>query len=160
MATEKEIEMSAKVYRVNLKPAEREQLVELTQKGTVKVRKYKRAQALLLADEAQVGGGQADESIMTQVGLSLATVERIRQRFAEGGLSQALNEAPRPGRPRGFSGKQRAEVTALACSTPPDGYGRWSLRLLADKLVELEIVESISPQSVQAILKKTNSNRI
>ena len=142
--------MSAKVYRVNLKPAEREQLMELTQKGTVKVRKYKRAQALLLADEA----------IMTQVGLSLATVERIRQRFAEGGLMQALNEAPRPGRPRGFSGKQRAEVTALACSTPPEGYGRWSLRLLADKLVELEIVESISPQSVHAILKKTNSNHI
>ena len=145
-----------KKYRVKLNQAERDQLDGLTSRGSIKVRTYKRAQVLLLADEAQARGGQSDEAISNQVKISLATIQRIRRRYVEEGLEAALNEKPRPGAPKQFKGKQAAQVTALACSEPPEGYGRWSLRLLADKLVELEYVETISYGTVSRVLKKTN----
>lgn len=148
-----------KKYRIRLSPAQREKLEELTRSGTIKVRKYKRARVLLLADEAHPEGNQLDEAISTRVDISLPTIGRIRRRFVEEGLEAALEEKPRPGKPKTFSGQQRAQITALACSEPPEGYARWSLRLLADKLVELELVDSISHVTVQEVLKKTNSNR-
>jgi transposase len=147
-----------KKYRVKLSKVQRERLQELTNSGTIKVRKYKRARVLLLANEAHKEGCKTDEEIAKRVGISIPTIQRIRQRFVEEGLEAAINEKPRPGKPKTFNGQQRAEITALACSDPPVGYERWSLRLLARKLVELEMVESISHVTVREVLKKTNSS--
>jgi transposase len=147
-----------KKYRVKLSKVQREQLQELTSSGTIKVRKYKRARVLLLANEAHREGCKTDAEIVERVGISTPTIQRIRQRFVEEGLEAALNEKPRPGKPKTFTGQQRAEITALACSDPPVGYKRWSLRLLARKLVELEMVDSISHVTVREVLKKTNSS--
>ena len=152
-----EISMPKK-YRVKLSKVQREQLQELTSSGTIKVRKYRRARVLLLANEAHREGCKTDAEIVERVGISTPTIQRIRQRFVEEGLEAALNEKPRPGKPETFSGQQRAEITALACSDPPVGYERWSLRLLARKLVELEMVDSISHVTVREVLKKTNSS--
>lgn len=148
----------SKKYRVKLSKVQREKLQELTSSGTIKVRKYKRARVLLLADEAHQEGCQSDQEIAERVDISVATIHRIRRRFFQEGLESALNEKPRPGKSRTFTGKQRAQITALACSEPPEGHARWSLRLLADKLVELDIVDSISHVTVQQVLKKTNSS--
>ena len=148
-----------KKYRISLSQIQREKLEELTRGGTIKVRKYKRARVLLLADEAHAAGNKSDEEISERVDISMASIHRIRRRFVEEGLEAALDEKPRPGKPKTFSGEQRAQITALACSQPPEGYARWSLRLLADKLIELELVDSISHVTVQDVLKKTNSNR-
>jgi transposase len=145
-----------KKYRVELSKAQREILQELTSSGTIKVRAYKRARVLLLADEAQADGSKTDEQIATRVDISIPTIQRVRRRFVEEGLEAALNEKSRPGGRPKFSDRQRAAVTALACSEPPEGRARWSLRLLADKLVELEQVDSISHKTVGEILKKTN----
>lgn len=150
--------MTRRKYHVELSQDQRGTLQKLTSTGTVKVRTYKRAQMLLLADEAQGGAAKSDGEIAEQVGVSSITVHRIRRRFAEEGLEAALTEKPRPGAPPKFSGKQKAEITALACADPPEGYARWSLRLLADKLVEMEIFESISHDTVGKVLKKTNSS--
>lgn len=150
--------MPAKKYRVTLSKEQREELEDLTRRGTVSVRKYKRARVLLLADESNEQGAKKDEEIAELVNTSVSTSHRVRRRFVEEGLEAALTEKPRPGKPRTFSGRDRAAVTALASSEPPEGQARWSLRLLADKLVELEIVDDISHQTVRDILKKTNSS--
>jgi transposase len=145
-----------KKYRIKLSTEQRKILKELTSSGTVKVRVYKRAQVLLLADENREGGAKSGSQIAEQVGLSMATVYRVQRRFAEANLEAALTEKPRPGAPRQFKGRDRAKITTLACSEPPEGYARWSLRLLAEKLVELELIESISHDTVDKVLKKTN----
>lgn len=145
-----------KKYRVKLSKVQREKLQELTSRGTMKVRKYKRARVLLLADEAHKEGCKSDKEVAERVDISVSTIQRIRRRFVEEGLESAISEKPRPGRSRTFTGQQRAQITALACSEPPEGHARWSLRLLANKLVELEIVDSISHVTVQEVLKKTN----
>lgn len=150
--------MSTKKYRVKLTNRERKYLKKLTTTGKESARKLNRARILLLSDEANPEAAESDPEIARILGVSSATVTRIRQRFIEEGLRPALNEKPRPGAPPKFSGKERAEITALACSDPPEGHGRWSLRLLADKLVELELIESISYKTVGEVLKKTNSN--
>jgi transposase len=153
-----EVSMPQRKYHVKLSATQRDELEKLTRSGTIKVRKYKRARVLLLADEAHKDGCKSDEQIAERVDVSRPTVERLRCRFAQEGLEAALGEKPRPGRPRKFNGKQRAEITALACSDPPAGHARWSLRLLANRLVELEIVESIHHDTVREVLKKTNSS--
>ena len=140
-----------RVYVVNLSEAERSQLMRLTTQGREAERKVRRAQVLLHAD-----AGKSDKAIVEQVGVSVATVERIRRQYATAGLEAALAEKPRSGRPVGISGETRAKVTTLACSTPPAGRSRWTLRLLAAKVVELAETETVSYQSVRAILKKTN----
>jgi transposase len=145
-----------KKYRVKLSKEQRELLEELTSKGTMKVRAYKRAQILLLADEAQAANPKSDEQIAEQVQTSPATVQRVRQRFVESSLDGALTEKARSGAPPKITGRQRAQITSLACSDPPEGYARWSLRLLASKLVELELVDQISHDSVDRVLKKMN----
>jgi transposase len=145
-----------KKYRIKLTQAQREALQELTNGGSIKVRKYKRARVLLLANEETEGVAKTDEEIAEQVAVSPATVYRIRRQFVEEGLKAALEEKPRPGAPPKFSGKDRAEITALACSEPPKGHDRWTLRLLADKLVELDILDDISHDTVDRVLKKTN----
>lgn len=145
--------MARKKYIVKLTDEERHELLELTRKGTIKARKMKRALILLQADE-----GLTDPEIMAAVQVSRPTVERIRKRFVEGGLEKALNEDPRPGQKRKLDGREEATLIALACSPAPAGHGHWSLRLLADKLVEMGVVESISHETVRLTLKKTNSS--
>lgn len=149
-----------KKYRIKLSQEQRDLLEELTSKGTMKVRAYKRAQILLLADETRFGGGKSDEQIAEQVKTSSATVQRVRQRFVESGLPGALTEKPRSGAPPKITSRQRAQITSLACSDPPEGYARWSLRLLATKLVELELIDQISHDSVDRVLKKMNLSLI
>jgi transposase len=145
-----------KKYRINLSTAQREILKELTSSGTVKVRVYKRARVLLLSDEKREGGYKPGSQIAEEVELSLATVQRVRRQFVQEGLAAALNEKSRSGAPRKFKERDRAKITALACAKPPKGHARWTLRLLAEKMVELELVESISHDTVDKVLKKTN----
>ena len=146
-------------YPVRLTSEERSQLNRQTMQGWIQVRALKRAQILLLADENHEHGRQTDKAIATKLAISMPTVERIRRRYVESGLETALKEQARSGRPATIRGEARAKITALACSTPPAGYGRWSLRLLADKAVALEFIEHISHDAVGDILKKTTSNR-
>jgi transposase len=142
--------MTRKLYEVTLGEAERQALERLTSRGEVQVRVYKRACILLLADK-----GCKDAEIVKRVGVSRATVGRIRERYTTEGLG-ATAERARPGRPSIFDGETRAKITALACSTPPEGRARWDLRLLADKAVELGYVPEISHVTVREILKKTS----
>ena len=142
-------------YNVKLSREERNELNRLTLQGRIKVRKLNRVKTLLLADENHVNGRKTDREIADKLDIGSATVERVRQRYVEEGLQVALNEKPRAGRPLEISGEARAQVTALACSTTPEGFARWSLRLLADKAVELAIIDRISYKTVGEILKKT-----
>jgi transposase len=141
--------MPAKKYIVKLASDERESLVELTSKGQVSARRMKRAQILMKADE-----DWKDEAIMAALNTSRSTVERTRQRFVEGGLDKALNEDPRPGQRTKLDDKAEAHLIALACSDAPNGRDHWPLRLLADTLVELGVVESISHEAVRQTMKK------
>ena len=143
-----------KKYKVSLAKKEQKELTEITKTGSTKVRTYKRAQVLLLANEKQKSGAKSDEQIAEIVFLSLATIQRIRQRYIEGGLANSLYDKARSGAPKKFSGQDKAQITALACSTPPEGRSRWTLRLLAQKMVELEYVDDISYDTVQQVLKK------
>jgi transposase len=150
--------MPRKKYHVNLSIEERRELEKMTRKGEIKARKFKRAMILLKADE-----GLTDKEIMAAVDTSRPTVERIRKRFVEGGLDKALtvkctvlcNEDPRPGQERKLDGRGEAILIATACSKAPEGHDHWTLRLLADKLVELGVVGSISHETVRLTLKKT-----
>jgi transposase len=143
--------MPAIKYIVDLTNSEREQLLDVTHRGKSSARKVKRALILCKSDE-----GLTDAQIAGALGVGTATVSRTRKRFVEEGLERALNERPRPGQPRKFNGKQEAHLIAVTCSQPPDGHGRWTLRLLAGKAVELGFVESVSPETVRQTLKKTN----
>jgi transposase len=136
--------MPAIKYIVDLTDEEREQLLQLLRKGKSAARKLTRARILL----------KADEQVAQALHVGSATVGRVRQRFVEEGLESALNERPRPGQRRKLSGKQEAHLIAVACSSPPQGHGRWSLRLLAGKVVELGLANSISPETVRKLLKK------
>jgi transposase len=143
--------MPKKKYFINLTEEEHRTLVDMTRKGTVKARKFKRAMILLRANE-----GLSDPQIMDAVQVSRPTVERIRKRYVEGGLEKALNEDPRPGQRRKLDGRGEAFLIATACSDAPEGHDHWTLRLLADRLVELAIVDSVSYETVRRTLKKTN----
>ena len=102
--------------------------------------------------------GKTDQEISDALGACLATIFNIRRRYHKKGLERAIGEEPRSGQPQKFKGKTMAKITAIACSKAPEGHARWSLRLLADHIVELDVVESISHVSVYNILKKTNSS--
>ena len=142
--------MPAKKYIVTLADEERQELLALTRAGEISARKMKRAQILLKADEKW-----KDKDIIAALNTSRSTVERIRKRYVEGGLDKALNEEPRPGAKRKLDGRAEARLIALACSDPPDDSDHWALRLLADELVELGLVDSISHEAVRQYLKKT-----
>jgi transposase len=148
--------MSQKQFLVQLSEQERLQLQKIVRSGKDKARKITRCRILLLADE---GNGKTDEEISDALDVCLATIFNIRRRYSQEGLERAIGEGTRSGQPPKFKGKAAAKITAIACSTPPDGQARWSLRLLANRVVELKIVGSISHQSVSNILKKTNLNR-
>ena len=150
-----------KRYRITLEAEERGQLEQLLSKGKADVRRLKHAQILLAADESPGGAAQKDEQIAMAVNVGRATVERIRRRFVEEGLELALSPYRTP--PRTYKtkldGEQEARLIAIACSAPPDGRSRWTLSLLADRMVELKQVDSVSRETVRQTLKKTASSR-
>src|SRR5215210_3728651 len=150
-----------KKYPVILSEAEREHLKSLIAAGTAPAaRKLTHARILLKADQSPEGPGWVDEQVAEAVETSQPTVARVRKQYFEEGLEAALNRrAPNREYQRKLDGEQEARLIALACSEPPEGQARWSLRVLADKLVELEIVEEeVSYQTVGRILKKTPSS--
>jgi putative transposase len=140
--------------QVRLRLKERALLKQIISKGSEKARKITRCRILLLADE-----GKTDTQIIEALMVARNTIRTVRSRYVREGLEAATNEQPRPGIPAKFSGRQKAKITAIACSQPPEGRSRWTLRLIADKVVELGMVESISHQTVKRILKKTSLNR-
>jgi transposase len=151
-----------KNYRVTLTAEEREQLRQLLARGKVDVRKLKHAQILFKADEAEGSPGWSDTRIAEALDVGLATVERVRRRFIEEGFEAALSPYRGPNRvyTTKLDGEQEAHLIALACSQPPDGRARWTLRLLAERMVELKYVETLSYESVRQTLKKTSCARI
>ena len=148
-----------KKYRITLTPEEREHLEGLLSRGRVSALKQRHARILLLADENRPGGCDSDAKIANSVEVGTATVERVRRAFVFHGLQASLSRK-NPDRHylRKLDGKGEARLVALACGSAPKGHESWSLRLLADRLVELEVVDSISRETVRQTLKKTKSN--
>src|SRR5215210_4478047 len=150
-----------KKYRVTLTLAEREELERLLARGKADVRKIKHAQILLKADEADAGPAWSDARIAEAVEAGTATVERVRQRFVEEGLASALSPY-RGGKhiyEHKLDGAQEAHLIALDCSAPPKGRARWTLRLLAQRMIELAYVDTVSHETVRQTLKKMRSSR-
>ena len=141
--------MPRKKYLINLSGEERERLLEMTRKGSLKARQFKRAMILLKADE-----GLSDPQIIAALNVSRPCVERIRKLFVADGIERALNEDPRPGQRRKLDGRAEATLIATACSEAPAGHKHWSLRLLAGKLVQLQVVDTVSYETVRRTLKK------
>jgi transposase len=144
--------VAKKKYLVDLTADDREQLRQLVRRGKHSSRKVTRARILLLAAD-----GSTDEQIVSALSCGINTVERTRRRFVEEGLG-CLNERPRRGAERKLTGKQEAHLIAVACSTPPGGRARWTLRVLADRVVELGFAPAIARETVRQVLKKTNSS--
>lgn len=146
-------------YVVRLTEAEREKLESLVKTGKVAARKRQRAHVLLKANVGGEGSGATDQQIAQALDVGAATIHRIRQAYVEKGLDEALGRKP-PGsrRMRKLDGAQEAHLVAVACGPAPQGRARWTIRLLAAKAVELEIVDSISKDTVHRTLKKTISS--
>jgi transposase len=151
-----------KRYRITLETDERQSLEQLLAKGKADVRRLKRARILLMSNESQRGRAWCVARIAEAVDCGPATVERVRRRFVEEGLELALSpyRSPRREYRSKLDGEQEARLITLACSQPPEGRGRWTLRLLADAMVELEMVDSISHETVRQTLKKTSLSPI
>lgn len=147
----------AKRYRVTLTQQERKELEQMIAKGKSSARKLAHARVLLQADESEQGPARTDRQIAQTLDLSTRTIERVRERFVEQGFDAALVPAPSKRiYSRKLDGKQEAKLIALACSRPPAGKKRWTLRLLADEAVEMEITDSLSHETVRQTLKKTS----
>jgi transposase len=146
-----------KTYIVTLTPEERRMLQEMLSRGKAAARKLMHARILLKADVAADGPGWNDEAIVEALEVGRATVERVRKEFVEEGLEAALERhKPRRQYRRKLDGDGEAHLIALACQKPPEGRRRWTLKLLADRMVQLEYVDEISYQTVRRTLKKTN----
>jgi transposase len=149
----------AKKYRVTLTEDERTMLTTLINAGTAPARMLTHARILLKADQAVGGPAWTDEAIHEALDVSLSTIARVRERFVEESIEAALQRRPASRtRERLLDGSEEAHLLALTCSPPPAGQERWSLRLLADKMVELEYVAHLSHETVRQTLKKTNSS--
>ena len=142
-----------KKYIVRLTPEEKQQLLDTIKKGKTSAREIRRAHTLLMAWQ-----GKTDEAIAKTLQVSVATVERTRKQFVEENMTATLKERPRAGKPRKLSSVGEACLIATTCSQPPLGHQSWTLQLLADRLVILEVVDKISTNTVGRILKKTNLN--
>lgn len=140
-------------YPISLSKWQRKELLTIVSTGTRSARVINRARILLMADE-----GIVNTMIAQTLSITAMTVYAVRRRFQRDGLG-VLYDRPRPGKPRKLDGKAEARLTAIACSEPPRGHARWSVRLLADRLVQLEIVDTISHKTVWETLKKTSLNR-
>jgi len=149
-----------KKYIVRLTAEQRAALEQRIRTGTTVASVQRHARILLKADAAQDGPAWDDAAIATALDLSVPTVERVRQRFVQSGLDSALGRKPTMRRSqRKLDGVGEAQLVAITCSPPPEGADRWTLALLADKLVELKVVDSIARDTVRLTLKKTNSSR-
>jgi transposase len=153
--------MPAKRYKVTLEPDERGDLEKLISRGKGAARRLAHARILLHADQGEGRPGKTDAEIAEAVGVSVATIERVRQRFVEEGLEAALSPRP-PQRlyPRKLDGEAEARLIALACGPPPEGRARWTLRMLAERMVVLGHVGSVSHETVRTTLQETNLSRI
>jgi hypothetical protein len=154
-------EEPVKKYKVTLTDDERQHLRGLIAAGKAAARELAHARIPLKADAAPGGPGWADDRIADAVEVSTDTVARVRQRFVEDSLGAALarQRPAKPSRERALDGRAEARLIALACSSPPDGRKRWTMQLLADRLVELEVVDAVSDETVRRTLQKTRSSR-
>jgi transposase len=148
--------MSQKLL-VRLSDEDRAALREMTRSGVGKAREITRARILLLADRNREGW-KTQEQIAQALGVSPVTVSRLCRRFVLEGKQGAIKERPRPGRAPKITGEVESHLLALACSAPPEGKARWTVRMLTDELIRLEIIADISHVAVHHTLKKTNSN--
>jgi transposase len=147
-------------YKVTLTKEEHEQLKAILGKGKHSSQQYRNACILLNSDEGQYGQKLSNEQIAQVLQINSKTVERVKQRFVEEGFEECIERKPYPKKgPKKADGDFEAHLIALSCSEAPEGYARWSLRLLADKMVELKYTDSISHETVRQVLKKTKSNR-
>lgn len=143
-------------YVVRLTVEERGQLMSVLGRGKVAATKRRHAQILLKADAGPEGSGRTDQEVAQALDVGSNTVHRVRKAYVEQGFEAALHGEPRGGhRPRKLDGAQEARLIALACGPAPEGRARWTLRLLADRIVELEIVDAIGKDAVRRVLKKT-----
>ncbi len=145
--------MARTTQPIKLRKHELRSLTTIIKRGTTTARTQTRARILDLLHR-----GEHPEAISSLLQVSLQTIFNVKRRYFTNGLDAALFDQPRSGRPIRIDGTQRAKITALACSSPPEGHARWSLRLLADKAVELQLCNSVSHNAVKEILKKTNSS--
>jgi transposase len=151
--------MPKKKYIVSLTPSERDFLEQLTKKGKTAAYKMNYARILLKADINQKEAGWTDSQIGESLNVGHATIERVKRRFVEFGIESALNRREQHKRRRKIiDGEKEAYLIAIACSETPAGKGNWTLRMLADKMVELEYVEQVSIETIRQTLKKTNLN--
>jgi len=147
-------------YKVTLTREEHEQLTAVMSKGKHSSQQYRNACILINSDEGPFGQKLSNEQIAQVLQINTKTVERVKQRFVEEGFDECMDRKPYPRKgPIKTDGDFEAHLIALSCSEAPEGYARWSLRLLADKMVELEYADSISHETVRQVLKKTKSNR-
>jgi transposase len=155
-------EIGVKKYVVRLSGGEREQLATLIRKGKSPAQRLLKARILLKADVPEAGEGWSDNQIIEAVATSASMVYRVRKQLVEEGVEAVLSRKPRatPSVPRIFDGEKEAKLIALACSEPPKGRARWTLRLLENKVVELAIVDRASDSTIGRTLKKTFSSRI
>ena len=150
---------STKKYRIRLTTDEQEELKALVSRGRTAAYKQTHARILLMSNESRVDGGMTDAEISRSLGVGQSMVERVRKRCVEGGIESALNRKKQlRRRQKRLDGEGEAKLIAIACGEPPDGRASWTLKLLADRLVECEIVETISTETVRRVLKKTNSS--
>lgn len=152
--------MPTKKYRIRLTTDEQQELKAVVSRGRTAAYKQTHARILLMSDEAREDGGMKDADISSSLGVGLSMVERVRRRCVEEGIESALNRRKQLRRRRKIlDGEGEARLIAMACGEPPEGRAGWTLKLLADQLVECEIVETISTETVRMVLKKTNSSR-
>ena len=152
--------MPKKKHHIQLSAQEHEELTSILRKGTASAQRQRHARILLLADTGDPDGARSDSQIAAAVQTSIPTVERVRRICVEHGLERALQRKdPERNYERKLDGKGEAQLIALCCGPAPQGRARWTLRLLAGRLVELEVVESICHETVRQVLKKTNSSR-
>jgi putative transposase len=145
--------MPRKAQPVSLTDDELRSLTTLTKRGATSARVQTRARILILLHR-----GRTPDAVASALQAGVATVFNVKRRYISGGLTSALHDKPRSGKPARISGVARAKITALACSAAPEGHARWTLRLLADKAVELGFVEAVSHNTVKEVLKKTASS--
>ena len=147
-------------YKVTLTKEEHDQLQAVLSKGKHSSQLYRNACILINSDEGPYGNKLSNEQIAQVLQINNKTVERVKQRFVEEGFDACMDRKPYPSKgPKKADGDFEAHLIALSCSKAPEGYARWSLRMLADKMIELEYTDSVSHETVRQVLKKTKSNR-
>jgi transposase len=153
------VKLMEKKYIVKLTNEERDELNKILSNGNASAKKHKIARVLLRVDSSERGMGYTDADIVDEIEISAKTVTRLRKKFVDGGLEEVFKKkfTPRYSR-RKFDGEGEARLIAICCSEAPEGRARWTLKLLADKVVELKIVENISEDTIGRALKKTNLN--